>query len=77
MYTLHTALTSNHIDETSPLRPASPYAASKAAAEMLCRQYETERGIGITVARVFNLVGPGQPVEQVPSEFCRQSPWLN
>ncbi len=58
--------------ENSPIRPASPYAASKAAAEILCGQYGRERGIGISVVRIFNQVGPGQSVSQAPSEFARE-----
>ncbi len=47
------------IDESAPLDPASPYAASKAAAEMVCVQW-ANRGLGVVRARAFNHLGPGQ-----------------
>ena len=58
--------------ELAPLRPASPYAAAKAAAEVLCGQYEREHGMKVTVTRIFNQVGPGQSPSQAPSEFARE-----
>lgn len=42
------------IPETAPLDPEGPYAASKAAADMLARQLP-----GVVVARLVNLYGPG------------------
>ena len=47
------------ISESLPLAPASPYAASKAAAEMLCAHYAAQ-GLGVVRARAFNHLGPGQ-----------------
>lgn len=58
--------------ESSPLQPSSPYGASKAAAEILCRQYEREHGLVISIARIFNQIGPGQSANQAPSEFARE-----
>jgi GDP-4-dehydro-6-deoxy-D-mannose reductase len=48
------------IDETAPLRPLSPYAASKAAAEQLALQAWRGYGQPVIVVRPFNHVGPGQ-----------------
>jgi GDP-4-dehydro-6-deoxy-D-mannose reductase len=48
------------IDETMPLRPLSPYAASKAAAEQLALQAWRGYGQPVIVVRPFNHVGPGQ-----------------
>jgi GDP-4-dehydro-6-deoxy-D-mannose reductase len=42
--------------EDASVEPVSPYAASKAAAEIACRQAELE----VVVARAFPHVGPGQ-----------------
>jgi GDP-4-dehydro-6-deoxy-D-mannose reductase len=42
--------------EEAPVAPLSPYAASKAAAELACRQAELD----VVVARAFPHVGPGQ-----------------
>lgn len=56
--------------ENSPLNPGSPYAASKAAAEVLCHQFTRQAGLAITIVRVFNQLGPGQPASQAPAEFA-------
>jgi GDP-4-dehydro-6-deoxy-D-mannose reductase len=48
------------IDETVPLRPLSPYAASKAAAEQLALQAWRGYGQPVIVVRPFNHIGPGQ-----------------
>jgi len=57
--------------EASPVRPASPYGASKAAAEVLAGQYTRGYGLKVAIARVFNQIGPGQSDMQAPSEFAR------
>lgn len=57
--------------EESPVRPASPYGASKAAAETLAGQYCRGFGLEIAIARVFNQIGPGQSDAQAPGEFAR------
>lgn len=48
------------LDEDSPVRPASPYAASKLAAEQLARQAWIGHGLETVRVRAFNHVGPGQ-----------------
>lgn len=48
------------LDEESPVRPASPYAASKLAAEQLARQAWIGHGLETIRVRAFNHVGPGQ-----------------
>lgn len=48
------------IDESAPLRPESPYAASKAAAEMVAIQAGLGHGLHVVRARAFNHAGPGQ-----------------
>jgi GDP-4-dehydro-6-deoxy-D-mannose reductase len=48
------------LSEEAPLRPASPYAASKAAAEFLGLQAHLGRGLEVVRVRPFNHVGPGQ-----------------
>jgi GDP-4-dehydro-6-deoxy-D-mannose reductase len=48
------------LTETSPLRPTSPYAASKLAAEALARQAFLGNGLGVIGVRPFNHLGPGQ-----------------
>jgi GDP-4-dehydro-6-deoxy-D-mannose reductase len=46
--------------EDLPLRPANPYAVSKAAGEMLARVYAAAYGLEIVIARPFSHSGPGQ-----------------
>ncbi len=48
------------ITEDAPLRPVNPYAASKAAAEMVCIQGFLGHGLEVIRARAFNHLGPGQ-----------------
>jgi GDP-4-dehydro-6-deoxy-D-mannose reductase len=48
------------LDETSLLRPESPYAQSKLAAEQAVEQFGRDTGIEVIRARPFNHTGPGQ-----------------
>jgi GDP-4-dehydro-6-deoxy-D-mannose reductase len=45
--------------ETEPVSPVSPYAASKAAAELACAQAAHD-GLDVVVARAFQHEGPGR-----------------
>ncbi len=54
-------------DEGSPLRPSSPYAASKAAADLLTLSYHRTYGLAVTVSRCSNNYGPYQfPEKLIP-----------
>ena len=44
--------------EESPLRPTSPYAASKAAADLLALSYARTYGLDVVVSRCSNNFGP-------------------
>ncbi|HLX60802.1 MAG TPA: GDP-mannose 4,6-dehydratase [Planctomycetota bacterium] len=48
------------ISETHPTNPASPYAASKIAAENLALSYQRSYGLPVKVVRPFNTYGPFQ-----------------
>ena len=48
------------MDEKHPVNPHEPYAASKAAAEMLVTIYALNYGLKTTIIRPFNMFGPGQ-----------------
>jgi len=60
------------IDEQQPYQPLTPYAASKAAQEMVGLQGFLSRGLPVLIVRSFNLVGPGQSPALVTSELARQ-----
>lgn len=48
------------IGEDRPLRPVSPYGASKASADLVALQVHLGHGLGVVRARPFNHLGPGQ-----------------
>jgi GDP-4-dehydro-6-deoxy-D-mannose reductase len=48
------------LDESAPLRPTSPYAASKVAADALAQQAFLGHGLPVVRVRPFNHLGPGQ-----------------
>lgn len=54
-------------DEDAPLRPRSPYAASKAAADLLCQAYHATYGTPVTIVRGTNAYGPRQIEKAVPT----------
>jgi GDP-4-dehydro-6-deoxy-D-mannose reductase len=60
------------IGEDRPLRPLSPYAASKAAAELVGVQAWLGYGQEVVVARPFNHVGPGQRDDFVVAALARR-----
>lgn len=51
--------------------PASPYAASKIAAEAYCHVYHHLHGLPVVIARVFNPVGPRQRPGMALEKFTR------
>jgi GDP-4-dehydro-6-deoxy-D-mannose reductase len=58
--------------EDTPLRPNSPYGASKAAADLVSYQYTRQPGLDIVRARPFNHIGPGQAAGFAIADFARQ-----
>jgi dTDP-glucose 4,6-dehydratase len=55
--------------ETSPLSPNSPYAASKAGADLLVRSYVRTYGLNAVIVRSSNNYGPYQYPEKVVPLF--------
>jgi len=51
--------------EEDALRPSSPYAASKAAADLLCLAYRRTYGLRVVIARSSNNYGPYQHPEKL------------
>jgi GDP-4-dehydro-6-deoxy-D-mannose reductase len=60
------------LTERSELRPGSPYAASKAAAEIVAVQAATGFGQRVVIARPFNHIGPGQSSSFVVPAVARR-----
>jgi len=60
-----TAQTSS-IDETHPMNPTSPYAASKAAADRYAYSYWRTYGLPIAIIRPFNTYGPRHTYDVIP-----------
>jgi dTDP-glucose 4,6-dehydratase len=54
-------------DEDAPLAPRSPYAASKAAADLLCAAYRATFDVDVTVVRGTNAYGPRQIERVIPT----------
>jgi GDP-4-dehydro-6-deoxy-D-mannose reductase len=59
-------------DEHCPLRPSSPYAASKAAADLVSYQFTCHPGLDIVRARPYNHVGPRQSPQFAIPHFAKQ-----
>lgn len=58
--------------ETTPLRPNSPYSASKASADMLVRAYKETYGLPVMITRCSNNYGPYQyPEKLIPFFISR------
>lgn len=55
----------NPFTEDTPLAPNSPYAASKTAADLLCRSFHETYGYPITITRCSNNYGPNQYPEKL------------
>jgi len=60
------------IRETSPILPLNPYAASKAAAEMVAQYLHAGRNLPVVIVRPFNHIGPGQSSVFVTADFATQ-----
>jgi len=61
-----TALGDHAIDESHPLNPTSPYAASKAAADRLAYSYRNTWNMPIAIIRPFNCYGPRHVYDVIP-----------
>ncbi len=58
--------------ETTPLKPSSPYSASKAAADLLVGAYCRTYGLSATISRCSNNYGPYQfPEKLIPLMICK------
>ncbi|HWG47651.1 MAG TPA: GDP-mannose 4,6-dehydratase [Gemmataceae bacterium] len=64
--------TSLSCDEQYVLHPDNPYAASKAAADLMSYQYTRHPGLDIVRVRPFTHIGPHQSPQFAVSSFARQ-----
>lgn len=63
-----------YFTEETPLAPNSPYSASKASADMLCRAYFKTFGLPVVITRCSNNYGPYQfPEKLVPLMIYKAS----
>jgi GDP-4-dehydro-6-deoxy-D-mannose reductase len=60
------------LTEGSPIGPASPYATSKLAQELVARHAAGYDGQAVLVSRSFNHIGPGQDPSYVAASIARQ-----
>ena len=58
--------------EDTPLKVASPYGASKLAAEVIAETYHREHGMDVVRVRPFSHTGPGQDSRFALSSFAEQ-----
>ncbi len=62
--------------EESPIRPNSPYSASKAASDLLVRAYHKTYGLPVTISNSSNNYGPYQfPEKLIPLMILRALEW--
>ena len=59
-------------NEQTTLKPATPYAVSKAAADLLSYQYTRNPGLDIVRVRLFNQIGPRQSADYAAANFAKQ-----
>jgi GDP-4-dehydro-6-deoxy-D-mannose reductase len=60
------------LDEAAPLCPATPYACSKAAADLASYQHTRYPGLDIVRVRPFNHIGPRQSPDYAVAHFAQQ-----
>lgn len=64
--------TESPADEQTLFAPTNPYAATKAAAEMICQSYIRSYKMPIVITRANNIYGPLQHDEKVIPKFMKQ-----
>jgi dTDP-glucose 4,6-dehydratase len=65
------SLENGQFNEQSPLKPNSPYSASKAAGDHLCRAWHQTYGLPVITTHCTNNYGPRQHLEKlIPRMIC-------
>jgi len=62
------------IDESHPLNPQSPYAASKVAQDALALSFHASYGLPVRIVRPFNTFGPRQSARAVIPTIITRDP---
>ncbi len=60
------------IKETEPTNPENIFAATKVCQEMLAQIYHRAYKLNVIIARVFNVIGPGQSDDFAIADFTKQ-----
>jgi len=61
------------VDENAPVRPANPYAATKAAAEALALSFAKTYGLNVAITRASNNYGPYQHRQKALPTWIRSA----
>jgi len=61
------------IREDHPIKPPNPYAASKAACDLMCYTYARTYKLDIKIVRLFNPYGPYQQLNKIIPTFYAQA----
>ena len=59
-------------EDVTPLQPITPYGVSKAAMEMMSRQFHLNYGMDVIMSRLFIHVGPNHPPVTALQNFAMQ-----
>lgn len=59
-------------EDTTPLKPITPYGVSKASMEMMARQFHLNYQLDVVLPRLFIHVGPDHPPVTALQNFARQ-----
>ena len=65
--------TPDKLKEDAPLKPSSPYAASKASADLLCQAATHTHGVDTVITRCTNNYGPRQYPEKLIPLFIQRA----
>lgn len=66
------AVSNQPVDEYAVLKPTSPYAASKAAADLMSFQYSVRPKLDVMRVRLFTQIGPRQSTDYFSARFAQQ-----
>lgn len=72
-YEVYGTMEKTPFTEKSPLRPTTPYAASKASTDLLCLAYHKTFGIDVILTRTTNIYGPYQSEDKLIPMIVQKS----